>query len=333
MYVSQSSTSGTSDSAPTVDLTGVEFYPYLGYLTGSPGSSLRFTVGFTAGYGSTSVSTTSNSVSSSDSSLAMTEFGGYLGVRGFVNDVLSIDPTLMIMSSSASGGGAYSGIELSGTHVALNVGFSLWSRGHRTEPMRAPAQAAAPQAPAPASGNGSSPGVGVGNPVSSGINLVFGSERSIIFKPTDGSTTATVIVRDSGPGNVIGTCRQLVFHAPNQQDVVFEAQSRWASSGSLHFPVLTTQVPLSELRSMVQIPIASNATASEHWVEVCDQRWNVFESEQQRLKMFIEALPGEERSAAPNPAPRFGTSTGAALPATTSATPTDSAAATDSAPK
>jgi|WetSurMetagenome_2_1015567.scaffolds.fasta_scaffold439273_2 hypothetical protein len=100
-----------------------------------------------------------------------------------------------------------------------------------------------------------------------------------------------MMLRDPGPNNNIATCGQITLHAANQTDTVVEAVSGTASSMALRFPVLNASVPAEKLKLMGIAPIATNASVPEHWIDVCDQRWKIFEDERLHLKEFIDSLP------------------------------------------
>ena len=301
-YTSQTSQSGSSSTAPTVETSALQFDPYVAYLAGSSGDSLRLTIGLLGGLGSGSVKSTSPSSSGSNStsyevSTSTKEYGGFLGVRGFVNEVVSIDPMLVVMATSGTGQvGTLADVSMSGSSVMLNIGFTLWTGGDAPAPTtkrQSSAPVSTEAAAAAQAGGSSEPQRVVRKPKSGPVTLSFGNERTITFirdKSTAGATV-TMMLRDPGPNNNIATCGQITLHAANQTDTVVEAVSGTASSMALRFPVLNASVPAEKLKLMAIAPIANNASVPEHWIDVCDQRWKIFEDERLHLKEFIDSLP------------------------------------------
>ena len=110
------------------------------------------------------------------------------------------------------------------------------------------------------------------------------------------------MVRDPAQEEVLKACNQLTLHAVNQKDTQLDATSGTASSQSMRFAVLKAAVFVEDSKAMGVAPIADNATAPEHWIDVCDQRWKITEGERSHLKEFIDALPSPSATPATVPA-------------------------------
>lgn len=306
-YVSRTNNSDSSGSK--VENSTFSLAPYLAYLTGAHGDVARVAFGLTAGLGSGSVKTTTQSTggtsatSSAEVSVDSKSYGAFFGLHGFASDTVSIDPMLMVMSTSATSSG---NVDLSGLTFMLSVGLSLWTGGSSTMTTPLPSHSASSDASnGPTGDNTEDAGAKVvPKPRSGSVTLKFGQERTITFVRNIKSDEPLVfvLVRDPGQEEVLKACNQLTLHAVNQKDTQLDAAPGTASSQSMRFTVLKAAVYVEDLRAMGAAPIANNASAPEHWIDVCDQRWKVAEEERSHLKEFIDALPSPSATPAPVPA-------------------------------
>ncbi len=314
-YRNASTKSGSEATASDVDTSVLTIAPYLGYLAGSRGGKARFTIGLTAGLGSGTSTTSTPGTNSApaasvETTLSETQYGAFIGLRTHPADVFSIDPMLMLMRTSATAKWGDSGaVDLSGTSLMLNIGFSFWT-GDGAPATANLVPAPAPTPPQPAATEASNvPAVPSGaagvEARSDRITLAFGESRAITFiqAPAYAEPSVTVVLRDEGTEGGIASCRQITLHAPNQEDTLLDVTPGMASTATHRVPILKTSVSVAKLRRLVALPIAINAPVPDHWVNVCSQRWGLPEDQRGRLMRHLDAwraapAPG----AAPAPA-------------------------------
>jgi hypothetical protein len=330
-YDSTTTKLGVDASAPEVGQSTVSLSPYLAYLAGSRGDSVRFTVGASVGVGTSTISTKTQDTSSSSSTsstttettTSATQLGAFIGLRGFVSDMGSVDPALMVLRNSTSYKLGDTSVDLTGTSILLNVGFTFWTGGAAAAPSATPntTSSTTPSAPgATASATSDAPAPPTER--SDWITLPMGDSHAVTFMlaPAGEAPEVTVVLRDEAftPQNTFN-CQSATFHAFRQEETVVELTPGMASSNTRRFPILKGKIALDRLRLLVASPIASSAAAPDHWLDVCGTRWMLAEGERGRLKRFFDALP-------PAPAPT-------SSPASTSApTATPAASSTPAAP-
>ena len=125
------------------------FNPYIAYVFGSYETRARFFLGATAGLGSGSGKETNEDTDSTKKiSTNTTQFGAFLGIRGFVSDSVSMDPsvTLLKTSQTIENDSDSDKYDLSGLSAMLNLGISIWFGGR----PQATVDATPVAAPAPA---------------------------------------------------------------------------------------------------------------------------------------------------------------------------------------
>ncbi|HEY5956707.1 MAG TPA: hypothetical protein VIV60_09150 [Polyangiaceae bacterium] len=313
-YTTASYKVGNDSTAANVESSAFVFSPYLAYLAGSRDSNVRFTVGATAGLGSTSSTATWPSTSGSsappptETTTSLTQFGAFLGIRAFVNEMGSLDPMLMLLRSSATYKAGSTSVDMTGTTIQLGVGFSFWSRGGET--TDAPTSPAPhPAAPASASPSAAQPpgdAAPAAEPVerSDRITLSMGDSHAVTFilGPANEAPQVTVILRDDAFA-ANSSCKSVTFHAFRQEETAIDVSAAMASTNTRRFPILKGSIALDRLRLLTMAPLASNASAPDHWIDVCEQRWLLYEEDRGRLKRFFDALPPPSPALPPDDAP------------------------------
>lgn len=313
-YASGSVKAGSESTAAQVDTSTFTIAPYLAWIAGSRGDQARFTAGFTAGLGSgktkTSIPAMSGTTSEPESletTLSTTEYGAFLGLRCHASDVVSIDPMLMLMRDTATyKSGSGSDVDLTGTALMLNIGISLWTGGETPAtapgtPTVQPTATPGADGNAPTDGSASPGGAEAPEARSDRITLSFEESRAMTLVRDSNKEvpSVSVVLRDDGTEGGITECEQVTLHAPNQEDIPIEVTRGMATISTRRFVVLKGSLPVEDLRRLVAVPIASNASAPDHWIGVCSERWQLRESERRRLKWYLSAWP---RTKTPKPA-------------------------------
>ena len=132
-YTTNATTTGETDYAMTTDTTALNLLPYVAYLAGDRSDTTRFIMGLTAGigHGTSKISTKDSSSASAEGTYSSTQWGAFFGFRSFFGDLVSLDPSLMLMKQSATiGGDEFDDVDVSGLSFMFNLGISLWSAGN-----------------------------------------------------------------------------------------------------------------------------------------------------------------------------------------------------------
>ncbi len=330
-YQSSTTKVGSGASTPERTTSVVTASPYIAYLAGSREDSLRFTMGIFGGIGSGTTEekqagTGGTASTSTEATLTSTEYGAFMGLRGFTGNVMSLDPMILLARNSSTykfDGNAE--VDLTGVTFMLNIGFTLWTGGSPT-----PIKPAAARAPAAQNSDTEPPSEPRPLPVPADksyritLNLDEGRKVTLVGKPKSEDPDVVIGLRDGDNDIRQRKCTQITFHAPNHEDIVIDVESAMASNATRRYPVLKGLVPIEVIRRLVVAPTASDAAAPDHWIDVCEQKWHLLESERRRLKKYAMGLP----KVPPKPAP----ATEPAAPATEPAAPATEPAAPLTAP-
>ncbi|HEY5959137.1 MAG TPA: hypothetical protein VIV60_21415 [Polyangiaceae bacterium] len=255
-YTTRSQKAGVEASAPTQDESAVAVAPYVAFLGGSHENRIRFTVGVTAGLGSSSISTTtpSNTNPSAqpsasetfDATMSTTQYGAFIGLRGFVNALGSIDPLVTVMRTSATLEAGANSVDMTGTTVLVGIGLSLWLGGTRsaTSPVPPAAEVAVPTdtpTPAPRSVVAANTSPASYPPVkrTDRITLAMGDAHAVTLILGTASDTPefSVILRAPGFAND-SSCKSAVLHALRQADTAIELSAAMASTNAGRIQIL-----------------------------------------------------------------------------------------------
>jgi hypothetical protein len=267
---------------------------------GSYQNRARFSIGATAGLGTGSGKTTieysdsDTSDNSSKSSTNTTQFGAFLGLRGFVSDSVSMDPSVMLLKTSQSidNDGDSGKDELSGLSAMLNLGISVWFGGR----PQATVDTTAVAAPAPVTNNqdddaalakaiAEQPGL-----TTDRITLKVGEGRAItvIVTSTQPNQPAQLIFRETNAVSGLSTCGGISMHVLSAEDTGIPTSPGKLSGPTGEVATIKGELPFEKLVTLVASPLA-NAVMPDHWFDVCGSRWFIYEVERGKLLKFIKA--------------------------------------------
>jgi hypothetical protein len=248
-----------SASSGNQDATVVSFFPRLEYQV-TPGESAPFIAGL-VGLNHTSIG---------DRSSTTYGFGGSLGVHGFLDPAVSIDPELTVVgftgSQTAGGADNYS---QSGVQVLLTLGLSGWITGARkpaaaAPPVRETVPAPQPAAAPPAQNEGS-------QPLYTSIHLP--GHRQLYLQVAEDPASTSLIVRLAEPRTEVSLVGCDEITVPSSSGPL---RMRVLSRGD-HFVAGRLPLRAAEL-------LASTSDAS---LSVCGVQWSLGQESREVIQAFL----------------------------------------------
>jgi hypothetical protein len=283
------------------EVSNFSLNPYIAYLFGSYQNRARFFVGATAGFGTGTGKTT---LESSDSDMSddvskqttnTTQLGAFFGLRGFVSDSVSMDPSVTLLKTSQTieyDNSFLKKNELSGLSAMLNLGISVWFGGRpqtvvEATPVEAPAPATNDQSDdaALAKAIAEQPGL-----TTDRITLAVGEGRAItvIVTSTQPNQPAQLIFRETNAVSGLSACGGISMHVLSAEDTAIATSPGKLSGPTGEIATIKGEVPFEKLSTLVASPLV-NAVMPDHWFDVCGSRWFIYEVERSRLLKFIKA--------------------------------------------
>lgn len=312
-FSTETSKQGSDSSAPEATLRTLLVSPYLAYVGGEPDARTRFLFGLTTGFGSANLSAeATGGGASSETTVTLIQYGALLGLRSFVLDQVSLDPTLLLTRSTGTGtfAGLDEDVSLSGLALSLNLGLSFWIGRHPTSPTAvsteggtpAPVASDEPSAAVSTEPEQSSSPIRIsGKSASVALTLVEGKVVNLTTNLASADQTTKLLLRDPDLSEKDLACQAAVIHAPNHEDVSVELSTVNLNTPSGPAPVLKAELPLESLRILVDSPHHQPTMVPEHWIDVCGRHWYVPESSRDSLREYFKRVRSRRVKVAPTP--------------------------------